>query len=137
MTREQQRAQKAYAKVKAMSSSPDLKFSKDYGRLCRRLPTLILHTGLCQALAFLQAKSGLDMTTPHSRLLLDLAEIVTGTANGESFAKQAREGVLTEYRRLTLESLQCAQYLKRYAEAFELGEAPTVTGLLAPGAPAQ
>lgn len=127
-TLEQKRAEAAFQKVKRVADSNPA-WAKDYGRQCRRLPTLILQTGLCQAVAFLMAKGHSEGTkesvqkSAFTNVLADL-ESIMGLSDG-SLARRAREANLSVYRHDTIAALGCAHYLKRYAEAFDLGE---VTG---------
>lgn len=107
ITRDQRRAQSAFQRIKDVERSA---WPKEYGRQCLRLPALIHQCGLCQALAFLQAKGA---KRDECRQLL--ADIV-GVA-GLGSAEHVRDAELTQYQILTREALACAQWFKRYAEA--------------------
>jgi len=116
ITLEQKRAQHAYQCIERAKSreKPD-----DYGRVCVRLPALIRNNGLCQAVAFLEAKAGSGKQ--HFKAVLDdLARMIGGFGNnepGEKLAQKAREAPVGEYQRLMTEAIACANWLKRYAEA--------------------
>ena len=117
MTRDQNRAHTAYQRV--IDVPADMK--KEYGGNCLRLPAMIHQNGLCQTLAFLEAKSA--KYPWFSRLLNDLAA-VTGLAHtGGQFAADTRGADLGTYQRYTREALASATYLKRYAEAVLRAEA--------------
>jgi len=108
--REQERARGAFEKVTAVAKES---WSKKYGRLCLRLPTLLTTNGLCQTLAFLDAKGKPE----HLRLVADLAEVSALAPGAREFSSLARTETGRGYMRMTAESLRCALYFKRYAEA--------------------
>jgi len=113
-TREQQRACDAYAKIDAQKGEPH---AKDYGRVCVHLPEMIHRNGLCQTVAFLEAKAGGAQPKLWFRqALTDLADI-TKLAKDKDFADQVRKAEMSTYQRFTQEALACAQWMKRYAEA--------------------
>jgi CRISPR-associated protein Cmr5 len=110
-TREQVRAATAHdliSRVKAGNGA------KEFGRQCLRLPALIHQCGLCQALAFLEAKK-------FGNVVDGLARVVSApehdSLDGVTLSKQAREAGMVEYQWLSREALKSAQWLKRYAEA--------------------
>jgi CRISPR-associated protein Cmr5 len=114
-TREQQRAYDAYERVQARESSPH---KADYGRVCVHLPEMIHRNGLCQTVAFLEAKSGGTKPKPwFAEALADLADVTKLAPAPKKFPAEVRNAQLTEYQRFTREALACAQWLKRYAEA--------------------
>lgn len=83
---------------------------EEYLRLSRTFPTLIHISGLCQAVTFYQAKQ-------HDHYLQDLA-LVLGRPDARSFDwGLVRSAPLAEYRRLTLDVMSSALWLKRFAEA--------------------
>lgn len=113
-TREQERAQAAFRKVSDVSSED---WKKHYGRQCLHLPALIHQCGLCQALTFLESKGADDDKKPwFHRLLDDLAHMMD-IRGRQALTETVRNAPLSEYQRLTLEALKCAQWFKRYAEA--------------------
>ncbi len=114
-TREQHRAQAAYDRVSAVAGEP---WKEDYGRQCVHLPALIQQSGLCQALAFLDAKGADERKKPcFHRLLDDLAAVTRLAPDGRRLAGEARQADVTRYQWMTIEALKCAQWFKRYAEA--------------------
>ena len=116
-TREQIRAATAHdliSKIKAENQVPD---AKEIGRQFLRLPALIHQCGLCQAVAFLEAKK-------FGRVVDHLAQIISAPEQepskrreGATFAKQVLEAGMIQYQWLTCEALKPAQWLKRYSEA--------------------
>ena len=121
-TREQQRAEDAFQRVQAVVNE-NQSWIKDYGRQCRRLPTMLLQVGLCQMVGFYQAKGRADATNASRqkeaflRVLSDLALVM----REDTLPESARTNDISRYRAMTLEALKCAHYLKRYVEAFDLG----------------
>lgn len=120
-TRDQARAAAAYEKIAAQAQSPE-KFKKKYGGLCLKFPAMIQQNGLCQALAFLEAKAAgkeNPQESEHALFLRDLAQVVlaNGTATGGRLAQLARTEPLGRYQWLTMETRECAVWMKRYAEA--------------------
>ena len=116
------------------SRDTDKKIRKEYGIQCLRLPATIHECGLCQTLAFIEAKAkgtsgGEESGKKHFGALLDdLAEAlgvsdriaangVPAMPRGQILAQMARDEDLTEYQKLSRDALHCANYLKRYAEA--------------------
>jgi len=115
-TRDQERAQTAYSRVDDVrkDASPGGRYAKEYRTQCLHLPALIHHCGLCQALAFLQAKgAGAEGKKHFQQILNDLATV---SKRAELPAK-ARTADVQEYQRMTMEAMACAEWLKRYAEA--------------------
>ena len=113
--RDQERAQAAYKAVKAMDTSPPHPQAKKYGILCLRLPTLIMNNGLCQTLAFFEAKAGKG--SEYKQVMSDLAVATKLADSGDALAIKARNEQGPGYMRMTAESLRCALYFKRYSEA--------------------
>ncbi|MGH8610274.1 MAG: type III-B CRISPR module-associated protein Cmr5 [Gammaproteobacteria bacterium] len=110
-TREQQRAQLAYARVAERAEQDK---EADYKRFSKRFPALIQTCGLAQALAFAEAKE-------QTQYLQDLA-CVAGACNAETLTRQAREAELPVYQKLSRDTLAAAAWLKRYAEALLQGD---------------
>lgn len=116
MTRDQERAHAAYQAVSRANTRKD----KDhYGRQCLRLPALIHQCGLCQTIAFFQAKGGeTGEKKEHFRNVLeDLAAVSRLGEDATELAQKAREEDMKTYQWMTREALASAQWLKRYAEA--------------------
>lgn len=112
-TRQQQWAQRAYD---AVSARKQARVGDDYGSFCKGFPALIHQSGLCQALAFAQAKAGgHDGRSEAGQYLEDLARVL-GLQRNE-FADSSRSADVLTYQRLTQDALAAATWLKRYAEA--------------------
>ena len=115
-TRDQQRAQQAFSAIEAYKDRPE-KEKADYKSLVLGLPALIHDCGLCQAVAFLQAKK----KGHHHRVLSDLCRMLLGKTESERhdmLGTEVRHAELPRYQQLSMDALRCAEYLKRYAEAF-------------------
>lgn len=110
-TREQQRAQLAYACVAERMEKDK---EAEYKRFSKRFPALIQTCGLAQALAFAEAKE-------QTQYLKDLA-CVAGECNEASFTQRARGAELPVYQKLSRDGLAAATWLKRYAEALLKGD---------------
>ena len=107
--RSQQMAQAAYPLV-ARLQQDDLE--SKYRTLSLTFPTMILQSGLSQAIGFLLAK-GKD---EHQKLAEHLAELL-----GEKSADELRQTILkadlAQYQLLTRRALDAASWLKRYTQA--------------------
>jgi len=114
-TKEQERARGAHKAVKAIDGDPAKtpKFKKEYGGLCLDLAPLILKNGLCQTVAFYQAKSKRE----HFKLLLRDFALVCSSLQADAYAARVRDADVAGYQQMTHEALACAQWFKRYAEA--------------------
>jgi CRISPR-associated protein Cmr5 len=111
-TRNQERAQAAWGQVQARSGQ---KGEKEFKQFCKAFPALLHSSGLCQALAFCEAKG-------HSVYLSSLSAVVG--LEREVLHARARETNLSEYRWLSQEALTCATWLARYADALLDGGDP-------------
>lgn len=122
-TRDQERAQTAYARVDDVRKRAiGGRYAAEYKTQCLHLPALIHQCGLCQALAFLEAKSAGSDGKKHFRQLLEDVASISGLAqSGGELADKARTAGVQEYQRMTNEAMACAQWLKRYAEALLKG----------------
>jgi CRISPR-associated protein Cmr5 len=117
-TRDQKRAQAAFERVNEVNTKEGSEFKKKYSTQCRRLPQLIQQCGLCQTVAFYQSK---PKEAAMQQALKDFAKVVYQEMNqdqaAEQLAKKARTAEVREYQWLSRHSLQCATWMKRYAEA--------------------
>lgn len=111
VTREQERAQKAYARILAQQKTEK---ETEYQRFSKSFPALLHASGLAQAIAFGQVKA-------PSSYMADLAH-VAGAADLDELAREARTASLPRYQRLSRDTLAAATWLKRYAEALLEGE---------------
>jgi CRISPR-associated protein Cmr5 len=82
-----------------------------YKSLARSLPVLIRTAGLAQALAFVDSPSAEPL---HRRLLSHLDETVNA---GKSLSAACRMAQLSEYMRLTRDTLDALLWFKRFAES--------------------
>ena len=110
VTREQERAQRAYDQVSKHRKTP---IEAEYNRFSKSYPALLHTCGLAQAIAYGQAKA------PH--YMEDLAYVV-GLPNVEGMARAAREAPLPIYQKQSRDTLAAATWIKRYAEALLEGE---------------
>jgi CRISPR-associated protein Cmr5 len=110
-TKEQKRAVAAHAAVKGMENNP---LAKEYSQICLDLPFLILKNGLCQTVAYYEAKG--CKKKQYEYLLRDMAK-VCAEQTGPAYAESVRNAEVAEYQHMTHEALACAQWFKRYAEA--------------------
>lgn len=121
-TRDQQRAARAYGTIVAVHrSTVTAEFRAKYGGICLKMPTMIQHNGLCQAISFYEAKAGGARPEDDEKALYlrDLSRLAF--ANDEVTASmlenRARNDDLDAYLLLSREVIRCAEWLKRYAEA--------------------
>ncbi len=116
-TRDQQRAQAAYEAVSKVAQERKKEWKEGYGRQCYRLPALIHECGLCQTVAFLEAKDKGKKDTYFHHVLEDLANTALPLTDVTGFSKKVRSDGMKDYQWLTREAMACAQWMKRYAEA--------------------
>lgn len=120
-TKDQERATLAHSLVSSLAGTEPNRLRKGYGALCLRTPALIQSSGLCQAISFYEAKAkGKDAAeSEHALYLKHLGKMVFPTNNDEfkMLPRKARELDLQDYLQLSREALQCALWMKRYAEA--------------------
>lgn len=112
VTREQERAQKAYARILAQQKTEK---EAEYKRFSKSFPALLHACGLAQAIAFGQVKA------KAFTYMADLA-YVAGATDLDELAREARSTPLPRYQRLSRDTLAAATWLKRYAEALLKGE---------------
>jgi CRISPR-associated protein Cmr5 len=105
-TKQQERAQKAHKCV-----SPDKNVGDEYRQFAKRFPALVHSCGLTQAVAFAQSKD--------KNVYLDDLASVMGVSNSLELAKISRTVDLVEYQQKTQDAIECATWIKRYAEATE------------------
>lgn len=107
-TRQQRLAQRAFELVSVRVQSAD------YTSFAKGFPALIQGCGLCQAVAFAQAKKRTDF-------LKDLADTLAEpeARDANSLARLARMAGVTHYLRLSRSALVAAGWIKRYVEALE------------------
>lgn len=120
-TRQQERAQAAYARVsphvhdpRAENARVEKEKEADYMRFAKSFPALIQSCGLAQALAFAASKA-------PDGYLEDLAQVMAAGSK-EDLARQAREAEVPAYQRISRDALAAATWVKRYAEALLKGD---------------
>ncbi len=115
-TRQQRMAEAAFGCVSARKTSAGETAPKEYASFAKSFPALLHTAGLCQAVAFSQAKSG-----QASHVLEDVvnAMIDPGVPTVATLAQASRQAGPTEYLRLSRIALQAATWIKRYVEALE------------------
>jgi CRISPR-associated protein Cmr5 len=105
-TKQQERAQKAHKFV-----SPEKNVGDEYRQFAKRFPALVHSCGLAQAVAFAQSKD--------KNVYLDDLASVMGISNSMQLANISRTIDLVEYQQKTRDAIECATWIKRYAEATE------------------
>ena len=109
--RSQKYAQRAYGLIQKVKD--DNKQVKEYRTLALNFPTMILQSGLAQAIGFLQAKGKEE----HLLLLAHIAELLEENENENSLHKKILEADLSHYQLLTRQAIEAASSLKRYTQA--------------------
>lgn len=107
--RSQKYAQRAFGLIQKVKD--DNKQVKEYRTLALNFPTMILQSGLAQAIGFLQAKGKEE----HLLLLAHIAELLE--ENESSLHKKILEADLSHYQLLTRKAIEAASSLKRYTQA--------------------
>jgi CRISPR-associated protein Cmr5 len=105
-TKQQERAQKA-----CKCFLPERNVGEDYRQFAKRFPALIHNCGMAQAVAFAQSKK--------KDIFLDDLASVMDISNGHVLAEISRTADLIEYQQRTEDAIECATWIKRYAEATE------------------
>jgi len=109
VTRSQQLLARALGDVQSVPASDH----KTYGSLCHRLPALVRRNGLCQTLAFLNAKKDTKGNDAHELLLQHLATQL-GVARGDVLTSVGT-APLPLYMQQTRTVLSALIYYKRFA----------------------
>ena len=121
--RSQQYAQEAYPLVAEMQKH---QLKVKYCTLALNFPSMILQSGLSQAIGFLMAKGkekdkdkDKDKDKNQHQILLDhLATLVLGKqAQDKQLHQIVLEADLKHYQLLTRQTLEASSWLKRYTEA--------------------
>lgn len=109
--RSQKYAQEAYPLVVKVYGH---QLEAKYRTLALNFPSMILQSGLSQAIGYLRAK-GKD---EHQMLLDHLATLVLGKqAQDKQLHQTILTADLTHYQLLTRQTLEAASWLKRYTQA--------------------
>lgn len=107
--RSQKMAQAAYPLVARLQRS---NMESQYRTLALTFPSMILQSGLSQAIGFLKAKGKEE----HLELLAHLANLL-GFENGDQLHEQMLKTDLAQYQLLTRKALDASSCLKRYTQA--------------------
>ncbi len=102
---------KEYVAEKTSTKEPNEDLT-EYGSMAHKLPILIHHAGLAQAIEFVRTRD----KESHKKLLEDLSRTL-GQGSSEEFAKKCRECELIEYIHLTQRALEALQWYKRFAKS--------------------
>jgi CRISPR-associated protein Cmr5 len=112
-TRQQKRAENAHRCVSGKTSSKD---KDEYLRLAKSFPALVHTCGLVQAIAYVRAKDNKAKT--GETYLGHLSRVmVVDLSKDTTLEDKSRDADLMEYQFLSLEAIEAATWLKRYAEA--------------------
>ncbi len=117
-TRQQRMAERSYGRVSDRHTKKRSEF-KEYASFAKSFPALLHAAGLCQAVAFAQAKGG-----TQSQVLEDVvaAAGLAGIDKADDLRARSHKAGVVEYLRLSRATIQAATWIKRYAEAFEKSE---------------
>ncbi len=107
--RSQKYAQRAFGLIQKVKEENEK--VKEYRTLALNFPTMILQSGLAQAIGFLQAKGKEE----HLLLLVHIAGLLG--ENKDSLHKKILEADLSHYQLLTRQAIEAASGLKRYTQA--------------------
>mgnify|MGYP003588951119 CR=1 FL=1 len=110
MIRTQDYAKRAYHLVDNMQGDPQ---EEKYRTLALNFPTMILQSGLVQAIGFLMAKN----KNEHALLLQHIAELLSYQGNVTGLHQNILKSDLIKYQTLTRQSLDATSWLKRYTQA--------------------
>ena len=108
--RTQKYAEIAYPLVQAVKNSD---IEAKYRTLALNFPTMILQSGLAQAIGFLMAKN----EAHHIRLLQHLAQLLDYQDNTNQLHEDVRQFDITQYQLLTRKAIEASSWLKRYTQA--------------------
>ncbi len=110
--RTQDYAKAAYPLVKGISQEP---YETKYRTLALNFPTMIMQSGLSQAVGFLMAKSS-SADDEYSLLLNHIAQLL-GYPDSNILHTVILKSSLGEYQLLTRRSLDATAWIKRYTQA--------------------
>lgn len=108
--RTQKYAQIAYPLIEAIQGN---EIEAKYRTLALNFPTMILQSGLAQAIGFLMAKD----EAHHIQLLQHLAKLLGYQDNTKQLHQDVRQFDITKYQLLTRKAIEASSWLKRYTQA--------------------
>lgn len=103
--------------VRAVEHESDPGIQKIYGGLCHKFPILVLTCGLCQAVAFVEAKAAggdADRKRAYEFLRAHVAALL-GVTPATGLQQTVREANLSDYMRYTRLIRRAWVYYKRFA----------------------
>ena len=109
--RTQKYAQAAYPMVEEIQHSTGT-LEANYRSVALNFPTMIMQSGLSQAIGFLMAKD----KDEHRALLQHLAKLL-GFESSKDFHQVVVKSELKQYQLLTRQALDASSWLKRYTQA--------------------
>lgn len=89
--------------------SEQKKLEKEYRTLALTFPTMIMQSGLAQAIGFLMAKD-----KPHHKKLL---EHLKDLLNNDNLHSSVLSSNIVTYQKLTRDAIEATSWLKRYTQA--------------------
>lgn len=112
MIRTQKYAENAYPLVKAIKGTD---VEAKYRTLALTFPTMIMQSGLAQAVGFLMAKNKPE----HQKILEHITTLLNfqGDNATHNMHKKVRTASLTEYQLMTRQALEASAWLKRYTQS--------------------
>lgn len=102
-------AERAYPLVEAIKGTDT---EAKYRTLVLNFPTMIMQSGLAQALGFLLAKGSAE----HIQLLAHIAQLFN-QPDGKALHQAVLHSDITQYQLLTRKALEASSWLKRYTQA--------------------
>lgn len=91
----------------------DNEIKAKYRTLVLNFPTMVLQSGLAQAIGFLVAKNKPE----HNILLEHLAQLLGYQNQVKQLHEDVRESDITQYQLLTRKTIEASSWLKRYTQA--------------------
>jgi len=115
--RTHQYAEDAFPLVKSMigTNAETKKLEAKYRTLALNFPTMIMQSGLAQAIGFLLAKSKDNLE--HKIILDHIEKILKGVLVKSDLHNAVLKSNIQEYQLLTRQALDATAWLKRYTQA--------------------
>ncbi len=108
--RTQKYAEIAYPLVEKIK---DTDIEAKYRTLALTFPTMIMQSGLAQAIGFLMAKG----ESHHNEMLKHITKLLDHQVTPEQLYKNILKSEITEYQLLTRKAIEASSWLKRYTQA--------------------
>jgi len=122
VSRDQERAKKAWDNIDYVDSECQPEFKKEYRSIAMKLPTMIVTNGLGQSLAFLKSKGKGSENSANEKIYRDIEDYLL---NSEDIPWDKTKGELIEkvinlpndkFRFVTSEALSFLSWMKRFAD---------------------